>query len=197
MLSGPVERGEGLTYIWTADAIHPIWRTMLKILLSPLRLALETVLTLIVILDELARPIYRPLIAWVASWTFMYRFEAWIAGRSRWTVLVLIAIPLAIVEPMKFVALFVIAQGHIKSGTLALAFAYLASFVIVERIFSAGRPQLMSFAIIAWSIGVMVKVREALLAVLRESALWQLIGRVKMRVRLMAGRFLARLRARI
>ncbi|GLK84165.1 hypothetical protein [Ancylobacter defluvii] len=162
---------------------------MLKLLKSLPRLLFEAVIVLIVVLDELARPIYRPLIATVARWRPMQRFEAWVAGHGRFAILILLAVPLAIVEPMKFLALVWAARGHYASGTLALGLAYLASFIVVERIYSAGKPKLMTFPWFAWGVGLMLKMRGAVLEVLRTSALWQGGTRLAARLRAAFARF--------
>ncbi|MDR6950963.1 hypothetical protein J2X65_000306 [Ancylobacter sp. 3268] len=156
------------------------------------RLLFEAAIVLIVVLDELARPIYRPLIAAVARWRPMQRFEAWVAGHERFAILVLLAVPLAIVEPMKFLALVWAARGHYASGTLALGLAYLASFIVVERIYSAGKPKLMTFPWFAWGVGLMLKMRAAVLEVLRASALWRAGTRLAARLRAAFVRFRTR-----
>ncbi|MCB4768349.1 hypothetical protein LGR54_07015 [Ancylobacter sp. Lp-2] len=164
---------------------------MLKLLKSIPRLLFEAVVLLVVVLDELARPIYRPLIAAVARWRLMQRFEAWVAGHGRLTILILLAVPLVVVEPMKFLAVIWAAKGHYASGTVALAFAYLVSFVVVERIYSAGKPKLMTFPWFAWGVGLMEMVRGAALEVLRASPVWQRATRLAAWLRARVARFRA------
>ncbi|MBS7545058.1 hypothetical protein [Ancylobacter oerskovii] len=164
---------------------------MLRLLTSIPRLLFEAVIALIVVLDELARPVYRPLIAAVARWRLMRRFEAWVAGHGRLAILILLAVPLAIVEPMKFLAVIWAARGHYVTGTLALGLAYLASFVVVERIYSAGKPKLMTFPWFAWGVGLMLAVRAVVLERLRASPLWQGGARLAARLRAAFARFRA------
>jgi hypothetical protein len=57
--------------------------------------------------------------------------------------LALLAVPLAIVEPLKFIALIVCGNGHWLTGMLALGLTYLLSLVSVERLFHMVRPKLM------------------------------------------------------
>ena len=44
---------------------------------------LRTILTVLILIDEIARPLYRPLIAWVASLEIVARMERWIARQPR------------------------------------------------------------------------------------------------------------------
>lgn len=126
-----------------------------------------------IVLDEIARPVYRPLMRWVASLRLMHRMEIWIAARHRLTILVLLAIPFIIVEPLKIVGLFWIGRGAFVSGIVLLGVAYLAGFVIVERIYSAGRAKLLTIGWFAWGMGLLVTLRTALLERVRQTAAWR------------------------
>lgn len=153
----------------------------------PLRLALgfafRLACALVIILDELVRPIYRPLIARIASLRVMQAFEHWVGGLAAWAVLALLAIPYAIVEPLKFVGLIWIANGAERRGTALFLFAHLVSFVLIERIFSAGRAKLMSIAWMAWAIDTANAVRLRIVTALRLDAIKQRIRRFAFRLR--------------
>lgn len=137
----------------------------------PVRVALGFLFRLIcaplILLDELVRPLYRPLIARLAALKIMHAFERWIAARSVWTILVLLAVPYATIEPLKFVALVWIAGGWPKAGTVLFLLAYLLSFVIIERIYSAGRAKLMTLPWMAWVILTLATLRDRVVAALR------------------------------
>lgn len=138
---------------------------------GPVRVALGFLFRLIcaplILLDELVRPLYRPLIARLAALKIMHAFERWIAARSVWTILVLLAVPYATIEPLKFVALVWIAGGWPKAGTVLFLLAYLLSFVIIERIYSAGRAKLMTLPWMAWVILTLATLRDRVVAALR------------------------------
>lgn len=148
-----------------------------------LLLPLEALLTVLIILDELARPLYRPLLRWVATWRLMQRMEAWIAARHRFTILVLLAIPYAIVEPLKLVALFWIGRGAVVTGVVALGFAHLVGFVLVERVYSAGRDKLLTIRWFARLMALVVWLRDAVLEWARRTAIWKLAARLRRRLR--------------
>lgn len=142
-------------------------------LIRILRLPLELILTVFILLDEMARPIYRPLIGWVASWQLTHLFERWVAARQRFTILALLAVPFAIVEPLKLIALIWIGKGFVTTGVVTLAFAHLVSFVVIERIYSAGRDKLLTFGWLAYVMGLVTAVRDWLLTWARSSPLWR------------------------
>ena len=48
--------------------------------------------------------------------------------------LLILAIPLAIVEPLKLVALFVVGEGHFVAGVLIMIFAYAGSLFVTAPI---------------------------------------------------------------
>ena len=52
-------------------------------------------------------------------------------------------LPVLLVEPLKFVALFVAGKGHWLTGTGMIVGAYAASLLGVERLFRVVKPKLM------------------------------------------------------
>lgn len=119
---------------------------------------------LVILLDEAVRPLYRPLLRRLAALGLMRRFERWVGARGQLTVLALLIIPYAVVEPLKFIALLWIADGAVRTGTATFILAHLVSFVLIERIFTAGKRQLMSISWMAWIITTAQQVRDSLVA---------------------------------
>ncbi|TWB07929.1 hypothetical protein FBZ99_1237 [Rhizobium sp. ERR 1071] len=117
-----------------------------QFLLLPLRL----VITVLVIISEIARPVYRPLVNWFASLSIVKHFGEFVGSLPRGVILVLFIVPLAIAEPLKIYALLVIARGHVILGLIIIALAYLMSFLLVERLFHAGREKLLTYAWLKW-----------------------------------------------
>lgn len=137
------------------------------------RLALgmvRAVLAAFIILDEIARPLYRPLIRRLAELRVMHRLEETVAALPRPLVLLTLAIPFAIAEPLKLFGLLLFARGQFWAGLVVTAFAHLMSFVFVERIYSAGREKLLSYRWFAWIMGQVVRMRDKLLGWVRSSA---------------------------
>jgi len=140
-----------------------------KVLLAIAR----AVLTALVLLDELARPLYRPLADWIASLAIVARMEAFVARLPRLAILLLLAIPFAIAEPLKIVGVVLIGRGQVAAGIVLLAIAYLASFLIIERIYHAGRDKLLSYRWLAWLMTLIVALRTRALTWIRASAAYQ------------------------
>lgn len=136
---------------------HPVLRSLFWLF--------EAVVAFILIIDAIARPLYRPLLDWIATLQIMRRFTAIIEPMPRATILVLFAVPFAIAEPLKVFALLLVARGLVVTGVLLLIFAYLVTFLIVERIYEAGRGKLLTYWWFAWAMTQIGHVRDLLLAV--------------------------------
>ncbi|MFG1477662.1 hypothetical protein V5F53_03250 [Xanthobacter sp. V4C-4] len=147
-------------------------------LVTALRAVFRVVLAILIIVDELVRPLYTPLQRWIAALALVQRFERWVASLPPLAILALIGVPYAVVEPVKFVALLRIADGHVKMGSLVLLLAYLVSFVLIERVYTAGRPQLMTLPAAAWVIRLSAAVREKL-------SIWLRLPELRARARVM------------
>ncbi|MGV1794531.1 hypothetical protein [Rhizobium sp. A37_96] len=117
-----------------------------QILLLPLQL----VIAVFVIISEVARPLYRPFVTWFSSLSIVQHFGEFVGSLPRAVILILFVVPLAIAEPLKIYALFVIARGHVISGLVIIALAYLMSFLLVERLFHAGREKLLTYGWLKW-----------------------------------------------
>ncbi|QEL23982.1 hypothetical protein FQV39_16425 [Bosea sp. F3-2] len=141
--------------------------------------ALRAILTVFIVLDELLRPLYRPLIRWLASLRFMRRLEETVAALPRPLVLLALAIPFAIAEPLKLFGLLLFARGQFWTGLVVTAFAHLMSFVFVERIYRAGREKLLSYRWFAWVMGQVVRVRDQVLGWVRASAAYSFAIRTR------------------
>ncbi|PTM39677.1 hypothetical protein [Bosea sp. 124] len=140
----------------------PVARMLLAIL--------RVVLTILIVIDEIARPLYRPLIAWVASLTIVARMEEAIARLPRLAILALLAVPFAIAEPLKLLGLLMMADGRVRTGLVVFGFAHLVSFLLVERIYHAGRDKLLTYGWLAWTMALLARLRSRALDWIRSSA---------------------------
>jgi hypothetical protein len=57
--------------------------------------------------------------------------------------LLILAIPIAVVEPFKLVAVLIAGGGHFLTGLVFLIFAYVVSLVVTERLFIVLKPKLL------------------------------------------------------
>lgn len=144
-------------------------RSLIRLLLIPL----DLVVGLIILLDELVRPLYRPLIARFASLRLVARLEAAIGRLPPYGALVALAIPFAIVEPLKLLGLLFLARGAFTAGIVTTAIGHLAGFLLVERVYHAGRAQLLTIPWFARIMGWIDAIRQAMIGRIKASAAWQ------------------------
>lgn len=157
------------------SALHVLGR----ILLLPVRL----VVTVLVILDEMVRPLYRPVSRWFARLALIRRAEALIARLPPYAVLVVLVVPLIGVEPLKILGVYWMGTGRFVPGLLLLGFAYAASFLVVERIYEAGHAQLFRIRWFAVVMGYVIRIRDAVLGWARDTAVWRAARAIALRVR--------------
>jgi hypothetical protein len=134
---------------------------------------LDLLVGLVVLLDELVRPLYRPLVAWFASLALVARLEAQVARLPPHGALLALALPFAVAEPLKLVALLLLARGAFLAGLVTMAVAHLGSFLLVERVYHAGRAQLLTIGWFARIIGWLDAIRQAVIDRIKANAAWR------------------------
>jgi len=75
--------------------------------------------------------------------------ERWLVQTSPAMALLAIAIPILIVTPINLAALSLLLHGLLLQGILLELFAKLLGTLLVARVFSLTKPQLLSFSLIA------------------------------------------------
>jgi hypothetical protein len=60
--------------------------------------------------------------------------------------LLVIAVPLAIVEPLKLAVLFIAGDGHWITGTITMICAYAVSLFVAHWVFAIVKPKLMKLS---------------------------------------------------
>jgi hypothetical protein len=105
--------------------------------------------------------------------------------------LVMLLVPLAVLEPLKLFAVYLLAEGHALSGILTLVGSYAAGIVLVERLFAICRDKLLTIRWFAVCYGLVVRVRTAALDWLHSTITWRVgmvvarrLRRVVLRLRL-------------
>jgi hypothetical protein len=94
-----------------------------------------------------------PLSGWIAGhWTFG-RVHRWILSLRPYPTLLLFAVPLIVLEPVKPLAVYLVGTGHATLGLSALAIAEMLKPVLIERLFSVSRDKLLSIPAFAWAYG--------------------------------------------
>ena len=143
----------------------------------------QGLLSILILLDEIVRPIYRPLTRWISERRVVALTEAAIGRLPPYAVLALLAVPFAVAEPLKLVGVVLIGRGQIGFGALVLILSYLASFLIVERIYHAGRAKLMTIGWFAKVMNLLAQLRAKVLDWLKASPVYIAIKRTRDAVR--------------
>ena len=94
----------------------------------------------------LFKPVFRRL---ADCWVFE-GLRAWIVSLRPYPTLALFIIPVILLEPVKPVAAYLTATGHIVGGLMVLIVGELLKLLLIERLFSVSRDKLMSIPVFAW-----------------------------------------------
>ena len=95
------------------------------------------------------------------------RLRRWIEGLGPYQSLLLLAVPISLVEPLKLVAVAIAGAGHWITGTITIGCAYAASLLLVERLFKIVKPKLLTLAWFARLWRWLLAVRGRALALFR------------------------------
>ncbi len=125
---------------------------------------LQGVVAAAVLMREAASVLGAPLWRLLSRIRILAWLSAWVGGLGRWSVLLVLAVPLAVAEPLKVAGLYGCATGHWVWGIALQAMGHGLSLLLVERILVAGHVQLMSFTWFAAAHGWFIQVRAAALA---------------------------------
>jgi hypothetical protein len=105
--------------------------------------------------------------------------------------LFLFAIPVAVLEPIKPVSLYLIGIGYIAAGLTALIVGELLKLVIIERLFCLCRHKLMAIPAFAWAYGKYRQARDWVVS----SEAWQNVHRWSRVIRCTVRRYSRTLRS--
>ena len=83
--------------------------------------------------------------------------------------LLMLALPAAVVEPLKLVAVAVAGKGHWITGTAMIVACYAFSLLVIERLFVVVKPKLLTIAWFATLWERFVAVRKRMLGLFRLS----------------------------
>ncbi len=152
---------------WGARSRHKSWQARI---FSPFA---EAAVVIYVILDTVFRTLFRPLTWWLAKLRLVIRLEQLIAALPAYAVLALLALPFAIAEPAKIYAIYLMSSGHVVTGVVMLIGAYLISVLVVDRIFHAGKPKLMTIPWFAKLWTWISDYKDRLLAWMQSTYVWK------------------------
>jgi hypothetical protein len=115
------------------------------------------VATLYFLIDGLFLWFLRPIADRIGRQRILEGLRAWVRSLGPYPMLALFLVPLVILEPVKPVAFYLLASGHVLAGPLLLVIGELLKITLVERLFRLGKDKLMSIAAFAWAYGFVMK----------------------------------------
>ena len=137
--------------------------TVLKSALLPLKL----VIAVAVVVDEILRPVYLPIVRRILAHPFFVFLERQVSTLPRWAILIVFAVPFLVAEPLKLVAVILFAKGRVILGAVTFVLAQLLTFILVERIYHAGRAKLLSYPWFAWVADRAGEIRDVIRSIIR------------------------------
>lgn len=172
-----------LIALWT---LRGLVRTAWSIVRAPILFALQIVAALVVLFEEWGWKPLSELLARLAKFGPVAVIERWIAGLPPYASLLVFALPTALLLPLKFLAMWLLAAGKYWSATALFAGAKVASTALVARIFTLTKPALMQIGWFQRAYTWFVPWKDALFATIRASWVWRYGRMVKTRVKLEA-----------
>ncbi|MEO8756707.1 MAG: hypothetical protein ABI398_02985 [Devosia sp.] len=144
--------------------------------IAVMRVIVRAIATIVVVIwsvfDEvLFRPL-RPVVAWLSRLRLFETIGGLIARTPPYGVLLLLAVPFVLIEPLKVVALYLIATGVFIRGVLLLIFSYVLSIFTLDRIYHTGHSQLMKIVWFARIMGWIGGIRDRAFGWVKATPAW-------------------------
>lgn len=152
---------------------------MLKQILRGFGLGLAV---LILILEDAAWVLFRPIAAALARRQLVARAEIWIRRQPAWLTAILFLVPLAIVYPIKILGLALMGFGRPRLGLAILIAAEIFGTLLLAWLWTVGRNKLMTIAWLAWAYRWIDGFREWVYGWVRRQPAWLAITRLRDRV---------------
>src|SRR3984885_3312504 len=162
-------------------------RTKLKHILKPFVFLIAAIYFLV---DAVFLTIARPIARWLANHWIFNRLRIWIVPLRPYPTLALFMVPVLILEPVKPVAAYLTATGHVMSGLTVLLVGEVLKLILIERLFCISRDKLMSIAAFAWCYDRLSQAREGLGSL----KAWQLTRRLSFVARRAVRRYVLELK---
>ena len=170
---------------WWLDVLvllRAVWGALRPLVIG----VLQVIAALIVLFEEWG---YRPLaelLGKLARFRLWARLELWIAGLPPYGALAVFALPTTILLPLKFVALWLLANGFLFGAGALFVGAKIASTALIARIFMLTKPGLMQIGWFARTYNWFMPWKEAIFTQIRTSWIWRYGRMVKSRIKLEA-----------
>lgn len=145
-------------------------RAILRAVLRPFLLVLAL---LLVLFEDFLWAGMRRLGAELAKFAPWARMEAWIGTLPPYGAGACLLVPFVLLTPLNLLAVHFFAQGDAWAGVLSLAAEKLGAVFIVERVFHAAKPALLTLGWFRICHDWVVRVRARILDAARATAAWK------------------------
>ena len=170
-----------------ADTKHSLLRRILTI-------PAEIVVGIYVVVDSLVAPLFLPFFRYLSALKLVQRMERAIASLPPYVILVAMAVPFGIAELTKVFAVFLMSEGQFRLGMTLFIGAYIVSIFVCERIFHAGKTQLLTIpwfkVLFDWTMAI----KDHVFGWLRQTWIWKAAESLRQRARISLRRLRTRLR---
>jgi hypothetical protein len=156
--------GPALAAFWSVA--KPILRSILQMLLA-----------LIIVFEEWGWQPLANLLGRLARWQPWAAVETAIARLPPYAALIVFALPTALLLPLKFLAIFLIARGQIVLATLLFLAAKVVATALIARLFLLTQPALMQIGWFASGYDTVMPWKDALVESVHNSFVWR-VGRI-------------------
>lgn len=154
--------------MWPAIA-GSLWRT----LRAAVAAVLQVVLALLVLFEEWGWRPLADLLGRLARYAPWAKVERAIAGLPPYPALAVIALPSTLLFPLKFVAIYLVANGYFVAATALFIGAKIVSTALIARLFMLVRPALMRIGWFAALHDLFMPWKDAIFARIRASWAWR------------------------
>jgi len=177
--------------------LRELARTAWSLARAPIIFALNVVVALFVLFEEWGWRPLSELLARLARFSPIAAIERWIASLPPYPALLVFALPTSLLLPLKFVAVWLLANDQWWAATVLFAGAKVVSTALIARVFILTKPALMQLEWFARAYNWFVPWKEHLFGVIRASWPWRYGRMVKNRVNHEAKRAWARIRPQV
>ena len=125
------------------------------------------------VVDALFMIVATPVADWLAERRIFDGLRRWIVSLRPYPTLALFAVPVILLEPVKPVAAYLAATGHMVLAVEIFVLGEILKLVLIERLFALCRDKLMSIAAFAWAYRQYRQVMDWI----ESTAAWQAVRR--------------------
>ena len=157
----------------TLRRVGPVLAAFWRAARPILRGALQMLLALIIVFEEWGWQPLADLLGRLAKWRPWAAVETAIARLPPYAALVVFALPTALLLPLKFLAVLLVAQGQIVMAGLLFLAAKVVATALIARLFLLTQPSLMQIGWFARGYDTVMPWKDALVERVHNSWVWR------------------------